>query len=82
MRDLVESLVRDVGLDGHRDLLSAAHQGADRSTAWSSARSSSLVPTGSSDFHGPTHKTFSRFGAYDTYGLGEPQVPPKPRSLG
>jgi predicted metal-dependent phosphoesterase TrpH len=37
-----------------------------------------LVPTGSSDFHGPTHKTFSRFGAYDTFGLGEAQVPPAP----
>jgi len=38
-----------------------------------------LVPTASSDYHGPTHKTFSRFGAYETYGLGEPQVP-APRS--
>jgi predicted metal-dependent phosphoesterase TrpH len=38
-----------------------------------------LVPTGSSDYHGPTHKTFAKFGAYETYGLGEPQVPPKPR---
>src|SRR3954453_1233698 len=37
-----------------------------------------LVPTASSDYHGPTHKTFSRFGDYDTYGLGEPQVPGKP----
>jgi predicted metal-dependent phosphoesterase TrpH len=37
-----------------------------------------LVPTASSDFHGPTHKTFSRFGAYQTYGLGEPEVPAKP----
>lgn len=37
-----------------------------------------LVPTGSSDYHGPTHKTFSRFGAYDTYGLGQPRVPPRP----
>jgi predicted metal-dependent phosphoesterase TrpH len=37
-----------------------------------------LVPTGSSDFHGPTHKTFSRFGAYQTYGLGEPRVPTQP----
>ncbi len=34
-----------------------------------------LIPTASSDYHGPTHKTFSRFGAYDTYGLGDPQVP-------
>ena len=37
-----------------------------------------LTPTGSSDFHGPTHKTFSRFGAYQTYGLGEAEVPAKP----
>lgn len=36
-----------------------------------------LVPTASSDYHGPTHKTFAEFGAYETYGLGEPQVPPK-----
>jgi hypothetical protein len=37
-----------------------------------------MVPTASSDYHGPTHRTFSKFGDYDTYGLGEPQVPPKP----
>ena len=37
-----------------------------------------LIPTASSDYHGPTHKTFSEFGAYDTYGLAQPQVPPKP----
>ena len=37
-----------------------------------------LVPTASSDYHGPTHKTFSEFGAYDTFGLGEPQVPAPP----
>jgi predicted metal-dependent phosphoesterase TrpH len=36
-----------------------------------------LVPTASSDYHGPTHKTFAKFGAYDTYGLADPQVPPK-----
>jgi len=38
----------------------------------------SLIPTASSDYHGPTHKAFSSFGAYDTYGLAKPQVPPKP----
>jgi predicted metal-dependent phosphoesterase TrpH len=37
-----------------------------------------LLPTASSDYHGPTHRTFSRFGAYETYGLGEPTVPPRP----
>jgi predicted metal-dependent phosphoesterase TrpH len=36
-----------------------------------------LIPTASSDYHGPTHKTFSKFGDYNTYGLAEPQVPPK-----
>jgi 3',5'-nucleoside bisphosphate phosphatase len=41
-------------------------------------RERGLTPTGSSDFHGPTHKTFSRFGAYQTYELGEPEVPAKP----
>jgi 3',5'-nucleoside bisphosphate phosphatase len=37
-----------------------------------------LIPTASSDYHGPTHRTFASFGAYDTYGLGEPKVPPRP----
>jgi 3',5'-nucleoside bisphosphate phosphatase len=37
-----------------------------------------LVPTASSDYHGPTHKTFAEFAAYDTFGLGEPQVPLRP----
>jgi hypothetical protein len=37
-----------------------------------------LIPTASSDYHGPTHKTFAEFGAYDTYGLADPQVPPRP----
>lgn len=37
-----------------------------------------LAATGSSDFHGPSHKLFSRFGAYRTYELGEPELPPTP----
>jgi 3',5'-nucleoside bisphosphate phosphatase len=37
-----------------------------------------LIPTGSSDYHGPTHKTFAEFGAYDIYGLAEPKVPARP----
>jgi hypothetical protein len=37
-----------------------------------------LIPTASSDYHGPTHKSFAAFGAYDTYGLADPQVPPRP----
>lgn len=37
-----------------------------------------LTATGSSDFHGPSHKIFNAFGAYPTYGLGQPELPPKP----
>lgn len=37
-----------------------------------------LAATGSSDFHGPSHKLFSQFGAYRTYELGEPELPPTP----
>ena len=37
-----------------------------------------LAATGSSDYHGPTHKTFSRFGAYRDLRLGEPEVPAPP----
>ena len=37
-----------------------------------------LVPTASSDYHGPTHKTFAKFGAYETYGLAKPRVPARP----
>ncbi|MGK2955013.1 MAG: hypothetical protein ACSLFI_05005, partial [Solirubrobacterales bacterium] len=42
------------------------------------ARELGISATASSDYHGPTHKTFSRFGAYQTYDLGQPEVPPKP----
>jgi 3',5'-nucleoside bisphosphate phosphatase len=34
-----------------------------------------ICRTASSDFHGPNHKTFPRFGAYDTFGLAEPELP-------
>jgi 3',5'-nucleoside bisphosphate phosphatase len=34
-----------------------------------------LLTTGSSDFHGPDHHTFSRFRAFDLYGL-EPTLGP------
>lgn len=34
-----------------------------------------LLTTGSSDFHGPSHRSFSRFRAFSTYGL-EPRLGP------
>ncbi|HEY8465999.1 MAG TPA: PHP domain-containing protein [Solirubrobacterales bacterium] len=77
VRDLVESLVRDVGLDGIETFY-PSHTPEQTKHCLELCEEFNLVPTASSDFHGPTHKTFSRWGAYDTYGLGEPQVPPKP----
>ena len=75
VRDLVESLVRDVGLGGI-EAFYPDHTRDQTAHLLELCDEFELVPTGSSDFHGPTHKTFSRFGAYDTYGLGEPRVPP------
>jgi 3',5'-nucleoside bisphosphate phosphatase len=77
VRDLAESLVRDVGLDGIETFY-PPHTRAETAHCLELCREFGLVPTGSSDFHGPTHKTFARFGAYDTYGLGEPEVPVRP----
>jgi predicted metal-dependent phosphoesterase TrpH len=77
VRDLVESLKRDVGLDGIETFY-PPHTKAQTAHCLELCRELDLVPTGSSDFHGPTHKTFARFGAYDTYGLGEPRVPRRP----
>jgi predicted metal-dependent phosphoesterase TrpH len=77
VRDLVESLSREVGLDGI-EAFYPPHTKAQTAHCLELCEEFVLVPTGSSDFHGPTHKTFSRFGAYETYGLGVPQVPPRP----
>jgi predicted metal-dependent phosphoesterase TrpH len=79
VRDLVESLVRDVGLDGVESFY-PDHTREQTAHCLELCEEFGLVATGSSDFHGPTHKTFSRFGAYDTYGLGEPQVPERPNT--
>jgi predicted metal-dependent phosphoesterase TrpH len=77
VRDLVESLRSEVGLDGIETYY-PPHTRDQTAHCLELCEDLDLVPTASSDFHGPTHKTFSRFLAYDTYGLGEPQVPPKP----
>ena len=68
--------MRDVGLEGIETFY-PPHTKAQTQHCLDLCEEFGLTPTGSSDFHGPTHKTFSRFGAYDTYGLGEPQVPPR-----
>jgi hypothetical protein len=77
VRDLIESLARDVGLDGV-EAFYPSHTREQTEHLLALCEEFGLVPTASSDFHGPTHKTFSRWGAYDTYGLGEPEVPARP----
>jgi 3',5'-nucleoside bisphosphate phosphatase len=77
VRDLVASLRAEVGLEGIETFY-PPHTREQTAHCLALCDEFDLVPTGSSDFHGPTHKTFSRFLAYDTYGLAEPQVPPKP----
>ncbi len=77
VRDLVESLVRDVGLDGIESFY-PPHTKAQTAHCLELCEEFNLVPTASSDFHGPNHKSFPNWLAYQTYGLGEPQLPPRP----
>jgi len=77
VRDLVESLVRDVGLDGIETFY-PPHTEAQTRHCLELCEEFDLVPTASSDFHGPNHKQFSKWADYETYGLGEPRVPAKP----
>ncbi len=79
VRDLVSSLNADVGIEG-LETFYPAHTPEQTKHCLELCEELGLAPTASSDFHGPTHKTFSRFGAYDTYGLGEPVVPQRPGS--
>ncbi len=73
----VEDLIRSLGADGVETFY-PAHTKEQTAHLLELCDELDLVPTGSSDYHGPTHKTFSRFGAYDTYGLGEPRLPARP----
>jgi 3',5'-nucleoside bisphosphate phosphatase len=72
----VEDLIRSLGADGVETFY-PSHDEEQTKHLLELCDELDLVPTGSSDYHGPTHKTFSRFGAYDTYGLGDPRVPEK-----
>jgi 3',5'-nucleoside bisphosphate phosphatase len=77
VRDLVETMVRDVGLDGIESFY-PPHTEAQTRHCLELCEEHGLVPTASSDFHGPNHKQFSKWLDYETYGLGEPVVPAKP----
>ena len=73
----VDDLIRSLGADGV-EAYYPTHSEAQTRHLLELCDELGLAPTASSDFHGPTHKTFARFGAYETYGLGEPRVPTRP----
>ena len=73
----VEDLIRSLAPDGVETFY-PPHTKEQTAHLLSLCDELGLVPTASSDYHGPTHKTFSKFGDYDTYGLGNPQVPARP----
>ncbi len=73
----VDDLIRSLGADGVETFY-PTHSEAQTKHLLELCAELDLVPTASSDYHGPTHKTFAKFGAYETYGLGEPRVPPRP----
>jgi predicted metal-dependent phosphoesterase TrpH len=75
--DKVEHLIRSLGADGIETFY-PSHSKEQTEHLLRLCDELGLVPTGSSDYHGPTHKTFATFGAYETYGLGEPRVPDRP----
>jgi 3',5'-nucleoside bisphosphate phosphatase len=65
---------RAAGLDGV-EAFYVTHTEAQTRLLADRARALGLLTTGSSDFHGPEHHTFSAFRAFDTYGL-EPVLGP------
>ena len=73
----VEDLIRSLRPDGVETFY-PPHTRAQTEHLLKLCEELDMVPTASSDYHGPTHKTFSKFGDYDTYGLGEPRVPSRP----
>ncbi len=66
--------LREAGLDGV-EAFYPSHSRAQTAFLLDECRKYGFVATASSDFHGPDHNHFSGFLTYDTYGLGEPQVP-------
>ncbi len=64
----------EAGLDGV-EAFYASHTEEQTRLLVDHAAKLGLLTTGSSDFHGPEHHTFSRFRAFSTYGL-EPNLGP------
>ena len=70
----VEELIRALDIGGI-EVFYPSHTRKQTEHLLNLANELGVTATASSDFHGPTHKTFSRFGAYETYELGEPAGP-------
>ncbi len=70
----VDDLIRSLNVDGVETFY-PTHSKEQTEHLLELCSELELIPTASSDYHGPTHNTFAKFGAYDTYGLAEPQVP-------
>jgi 3',5'-nucleoside bisphosphate phosphatase len=62
------------GLDGI-EVFYATHDEQQTRFLHDAARERGLLATGSADFHGPEHERFSRFRAFELYGL-EPVLGP------
>lgn len=73
----VAALIDDLALEGV-ECFYPAHDREQTRFLLGVCAERGLAATGSSDFHGPSHKMFDRFGAYPTYELGEPELPPTP----
>ncbi len=69
--DTVRSTIerfREAGIDGV-ECFYVTHTRAETELAVRTCAEHGLLRTGSSDFHGPRHREFSRFRAFNTYGL-------------
>lgn len=64
----------DAGLDGV-EVFYPTHDEGQTTLLHRTCTELGLLITGSSDFHGPEHDRFNRFGAFDTFGL-EPNLGP------
>ena len=76
-RDAVRGMLvrfKAVGLDGV-EAFYATHDAAQTQLLVTIAAELGLLTTGSADFHGPAHRHFSRFRAFDLYGF-EPNLGP------
>lgn len=77
----VAALIDDLPLDGV-ECFYPAHDREQTRFLLEVCADRGLAATASSDFHGPHHKMFSSFCSYPTYGLGEPELPPRPDQAG